>query len=77
MLGTSHRSQRTPDPAAGESSAPAPRAHLAPGDNGMRGGETTVGRVGGETQQISHTLEQQMQRTGTHKTNVTGTIQLK
>ena len=34
MLGTSHRSQRTPDPGAGESSAPAPRAHLAPGTMG-------------------------------------------
>ena len=39
MLGTSHRSQRTPDPAAGESSAPAPRAHLAPGT--MGGGDNT------------------------------------
>ena len=39
MLGTSHRSQRTPDPAAGESSAPAPRAHLALGT--MGGGDNT------------------------------------
>lgn len=70
--GYSHRSQRTPDPGeAGESSAPAPApgAHLAPGQWEEAGGDN------GGTQEISHTrAEQQMQKTSTRKTNVTASL---
>ena len=71
MLGTSHRSQRTPDPAAGESSAPAPRAHLALGT--MGGGDNTewadaanITHTGAATAKSSQAQKNQLWR-GSHR----------